>query len=342
MGAWGAFFDAATAGYVWPRRCPDQAESSRGKGAEGMMDEFDLQLFSDAGEEAGATGEDSGAGGPVEKVALDENGEVRVFREEPAAKGEDEGIRGDDGEQACYSPEEVRATDFDKLDPGRILRELLPWYKSMQAGFTRKTQELAAEKRAVREVLEQARGGTQPAAAEAAHKAYVRQVAEAARGQVERYFNEGYDAFNPAHQTAMSLAVQQIYADVARAAGQQEALLGLEAELKGQETNYEAIYEYAKAKVAELQHADYARLQEAFASGDVRTLRTYFEAARRGFYAERQGVRRGERSSSAAPRLEGAGGGAAGGKEPPNFAELGRLKNFDDKLAWLRRHNIKP
>lgn len=309
-----------------------------------MMDEFDLQFFNDAGEEAGATGEDSGAGGPVEKVALDENGEVRVFREEaePAAEGEDEGIRGDSGEQACYSPGEVRATDFDKLDPERIPRELLPWYKSMQAGFTRKTQELAAEKRAVREVLEQARGGAQPAAAEDAHKAYVRQVAEAARGQVERYFNEGYDAFNPAHQTAMALAVQQIYADVARAAGQQEALLGLEAELKGQETNYEAIYEYAKARVAELPHADYARLQEAFASGDVRTLRTYFEAARRGYYAERQGVRRGERSASAAPRLEGAGGGAAGGKEPPNFAELGRLRNFDDKLAWLRRHNIKP
>ncbi|MDT8900850.1 hypothetical protein [Anaeroselena agilis] len=243
---------------------------------EGMMDKFDLQFFNDIGEETGTTAEDSGAGEPVEKVALDENGEVRVFREEaePAAEEEDYGIREDDGEQAYYSSEEVRATDFDKLDPERIPRELLPWYKSMQAGFTRKTQELAAEKRAVREILEQARDGAQPAAPEDAHRAYVRQVAEAAQGQVERYFNEGYDAFNPAHQTAMALAVQQIYADVARVAGQQEAMLGLEAELRGQEANYEAIYEYAKARVAELPHAEYARLQEAFASGDVRALRT--------------------------------------------------------------------
>jgi len=194
----------------------------------------------------------------------------------------------------------------------------------------------------VQEVLEQARGGTPPADTQSAHRAYVQQVADAARGQVEQYFNEGFDAFNPAHQTAMALAVQQIYADAVRTAGQQEALLGLEAELRSQEANYEAIYEYAKARVAELTHAEYVRLQEAFASGDVRTLKTFYEAARRSYYAERQGVRRGERNAPVAPRLEGAGGGAALGKEPPNFAELGRLSSFDDKLAWLRRHNIKP
>jgi hypothetical protein len=82
-------------------------------------------------------------------------------------------------------------------------------------------------------------------------------------------------------------------------------------------------------------------LQEAFASGDVRTLRSFFEGARRDYYAARHGVRRGE-AGLPVPRLESAGGGGSAGKEPLNYAELGRLKNFDDKLAWLRRHNIKP
>jgi hypothetical protein len=167
-------------------------------------------------------------------------------------------------------------------------------------------------------------------------------MTEAARGQVEQYFNEGFDEFNPAHQAAMMLSVQQMFADAAVAAGRQEALLGLEAELKAQEPNYEAIYEYAKAMATELPYREYVQLQEALASGDVRTLRTYYDVARRGFYAERHGVRRGGRSVPNAPRLEGAGGGASLGQGPPNFAELGRLSNFDEKLAWLRRHNIKP
>lgn len=305
---------------------------------------LELQLFNDEGGTAGATGEDSGSAEPVEKVALDKDGQVRIIREEsePATDGEEDGTRGEEGEQARYSPEEVRAMDFSKLDPARIPRELLPWYKSMQAGFTRKTQELAAERRAVQEVLEQARGGTPGSATEDPGRALVQQVTAAARGEVERYFGEGFDEFNPAHQAAMMLTVQQLHTDAVRAAGRREALLGLEAELKAQEPNHEAIYEYAKAKATELPYRDYVRLQEALASGDVGALRAYYEAARRNFYAERHGVRRGERDKPAAPRLEGAGSGASSGREPPNFAELGRLNNFDDKLAWLRRHNIKP
>lgn len=309
-----------------------------------MTSLLDLQLFNEAWAGAGATEEDSGAGGPVEKVALDEEGQVRILgaEAEPADDEEEDGARGDGGEQARYSPEEVRATDFAKLDPERIPKELLPWYKSMQAGFTRKTQELAAERRAVQEALEQATMGTPTAATERPERALVRQVTEAARGQVEQYFNEGFDEFNPAHQAAMTLAVQQMYADAAQAAGRQEALQGLETELRAQEPNYEAVYEYAKATALELPYREYMRLEEALASGDVRALRAYYDLARRGFYAERHGVRRGERLASAAPRLEGAGAGTSMGKEPPNFAELGRLSSFDDKLAWLRRHNIKP
>lgn len=307
-----------------------------------MTEFFDLQLFNDDGE-AGATQGDSGSKGPVEQVALDGAGQVRVLpAEEKAGPGPEGGTRGEGGEQAYYSPDEVRATDFAKLDPGRIPQELMPWYKSMQAGFTRKTQELAAERRAMQEALEQVKGSTPAAGSTGSPQgAYVQEVARAAREQVERYFNQGYDEFDPAHQAAMTLAVQQMYADTAQAAGQQAALVGLEAELRAEEPNYNAVYEYAKARVMELPHREYARLEAAFASGDVRTLRGYYEAARRGFYAERQGVRRGERSGPA-PRLEGAGTGATPGKAPPNYTELGRLESFDDKLAWLRRNNIKP
>jgi len=307
-----------------------------------MIGFLDLQLFNDGGDGDGATVGDSGAVGPAEKVALDGNGQVRIIHEESGtvAGGEEEGTRGDGDEQAFYSPEEIRNTDFGKLDPAKIPQEMLPWYKSMQAGFTRKTQELAAERRAVQEALEQARG-TPAAVAENPDRAFVQQVTDVARGQVEQLFNEEFDEFNPVHQAAMMLTVQQLFAEAAAAAGRKEALLGLEAELKAQEPRYGEIYEFAKARVTELPHREYVRLQEAFASGDVRTLRSFFEGARRDYYAARHGGRRGE-AGLPVPRLESAGGGGSAGKEPLNYAELGRLKNFDDKLAWLRRHNIKP
>lgn len=305
------------------------------------MEYLDLQLFSDGGEETGATAEDSGSDGAVEKVALDENGDVRIFYEEGETEpeGAEVGTRDDEDEQVYYAPEEVRATDFEKLDPARIPQELLPWYKSMQAGFTRKTQELAQQKRAVQEMLEQARGGT-PAMDQESPQGYVQGMVSAAQDQVERLFNQEYDEFNPAHAAAMTL-LQQLYADANQAAGRREVLGGLESELRSQDGNYDEIYDFARAKATELPYRDYVRLQEAFSRGDAGVLRSYYEAARRHYYAEKQGVRTGEKRGQA-PRLEGAGNGAAVGKEPPNFAELGRLKSFDDKLVWLRRHNIKP
>lgn len=308
-----------------------------------MFDTFDLQLFTDEGEGPGATEMDSGGANLVEKVGLDENRDVKIFYEEPetVALGDEYGTPSEKGEQAYYSPEEVRSSDFEKLDPARIPSELLPWYKSMQAGFTRKTQELAQQKKAVQDILEQAKGSTPPPTLENPQRVYVEQMTHAARGQVEQYFGQEFDEFNPSHQAAMTLAVQQMYSDVAQAAGKQENLLSLETDLRTKDANYDAIYEYAKSKVAELPYRDYVKLQKAFTDADVGMLQRFYDVARKSFYAERQGVRTGEQRSSA-PRLEGAGRGVTPEKGSPDFAELGKIKSFDEKLTWLRKHNIKP
>ncbi|MDR3563285.1 MAG: hypothetical protein P4N41_16695 [Negativicutes bacterium] len=311
------------------------------------MDELNLQLFNDGdGEDDGIAEMDSVSPTAVEKIGLDASGDVKIFYEEPAEaapRGMRQGTPPDDGEQACYSPEEVRSADFEKLDPSRIPSELLPWYKSMQAGFTKKTQELAQQRRAVQEVLEQAKGGT-PAVREGqeANQAdQAAQLTQAARGQVEQYFHQKFDEFNPSHQAALTMAVQQIHADVSRAAGRQENLVGLESELRAKDPNFDTIYEFAKSKVTELPYRDYVRLQKAFSEADVGTLKRYYDGARKSFYAGRQSVATGEQRA-AAPRLEGAGSGGHLSKAPPDFGELGKLKSFDDKLAWLRKHNIKP
>lgn len=321
-----------------------------------MLNKFDLQLFSEGGESAefegqttGATPTDSGKEPGAEKVGLNKDGQVRIFREKADPQ---QGGEGTPPEQTQYIPEEVRTTDFEKLDPAKIPPEMLPWYKSMQAGFTRKTQEVARQKQevdeqanAIREWLtEQARRDERtPERAEAANpqKEYMGRIADAAKNQVAQSLGEDFDEFNPAHHAALTFSMQQIYADIAQEAGRQQTLVNLENELRSQGSDYDEVYEYAKAKVADLPYKEYVKLQQAFATGDVRTLKAYYEASRKNFYAEKQGIRTGEQRLSA-PRVEGAGSGDSAPKGAPDFAEFGRLKSFDDKLAWMRKNNIKP
>ena len=59
-------------------------------------------------------------------------------------------------QQQYYTPEEIRELGLEKLDPNRLPPELVPFYKSMQADYTRKTQALAEERKAIERVLDKA------------------------------------------------------------------------------------------------------------------------------------------------------------------------------------------
>ena len=56
--------------------------------------------------------------------------------------------------EGYYTPEEVREIGIEKLDPNRIPEELKPYYKSMQADYTRKTQSVAEQKKELLELAE--------------------------------------------------------------------------------------------------------------------------------------------------------------------------------------------
>jgi len=64
-----------------------------------------------------------------------------------------EAIDGDEPEEEVepYSPEEIQEIGLSKLDPKRIPKELEPYYKAMQADYTRKTQAVAEERRKAEE-----------------------------------------------------------------------------------------------------------------------------------------------------------------------------------------------
>jgi hypothetical protein len=126
-----------------------------------MFTEFDLQLFAEG---AGTTTTDPGTAGAdegAEKVVL-VDGQVKLVRgdklvsdladedpEDDDPAGEEAGQEGGEGKadpdagndtpagEQVYSPEEVRTTDFDKLDPKRLPPEMQEWYRAMQVPITR-------------------------------------------------------------------------------------------------------------------------------------------------------------------------------------------------------------
>ena len=70
-------------------------------------------------------------------------------REEEVKEKDKEDIVQPEGEY--YTKEEIEKIGIDKLDPNKIPPELVPFYKSMQADYTRKTQKLAEERKKLEE-----------------------------------------------------------------------------------------------------------------------------------------------------------------------------------------------
>lgn len=339
-----------------------------------MPEKIDLQLFSEEG--AGTTDQDPGN----EQVAL-VDGEVRLVRggklvsetgrEDDAGEGEERESEladpdaGEDkgtpqGEQASYTPEEIRTTDFEKLDPNRLPPEMAPWYKSMQAGFTRKMQELSEVMKAVQGLPAEARA-KEEAPRITAEEFYARQHTFV-RGVVARDF--GVDpATLPASVNNWPQTMQDAYhdkrAELRRVAEaelkRQRAEADREAAFKATANAFEAEFRSfdpeayvdleAKLRGGELPQKEVNTIREAIARGDKKTVADIFEKHRTAFHAGKNGIKTGEKQGNKgpAPRLENPGnGGQQEGKGQPDYAELGRLTNFEDKIAWLRKHNIKP
>lgn len=103
-----------------------------------------------------------------------------------------------------YTPEEITSTGIDKLDPARLPEELKPYYKSMLADYTRKTQAIAEQKKQAEQV--------QQPQIEQKQKAIDRILQERAQdiAHVEAILNEGntgekilYDEWDDGHRYIM-------------------------------------------------------------------------------------------------------------------------------------------
>ena len=257
-----------------------------------------------------------------------------------------------------YTPEEIQEIGIDKLDPNRIPPELLPWYKSMQADYTRKTQALAEERRVLEKVLDKALSHPELAKqfmsdpeliaavqnhpelagklqavsqmAQPEQQNPIKSIAEQARKLVEQQFGEEFDEFNPEHMAAFNIAVQQIQAQVQREQAFQQRIT----QLKASEPHFEEIDRYAEQKLSQMPYSEAVKIINALQNGDFETVANFWEQCRKEWYSQRLQQQQPQQAPQPT-QVEPAGQGRVDSKPKLNPKELAYMSP-DEQIEFLK------
>ena len=241
---------------------------------------------------------------PAGSIGLTPDGQVVLPGEQPGQAAP--------AAQAPYTPEEVASLGIEKLDPNRIPPELLPFYKSMQADYVRKTQQLAEMRR-----MMETPAAPQAPQPQAQPGDIADRVCEATVQRACDLMGIGRDAFDEydgKHITFLTMAGQQLMAEATRqkemqtqAATRQQDYNGLLAKYQQTEPNYEAISAYVDEWLAERPFKEYQGIMETLRSGSMADIETkVIQEVRKAWYAR-----------NGAPQTQTPGG-------TPPFVEAGR------------------
>ena len=297
--------------------------------------------------------------------------ETEAQPQEPEFKLTDEGIEGDfsdwglseegeqpteetqespqeEQEQKYYTAEEMKELGIDKLDPNKIPPELIPFYKSMQADYTRKTQALAQERKLIENLLDNALSN--PAVAqqlmndpqfiqtaqqhpELAQKLQavsqmtqpqnpIDIITEQAKQYVEQQLGEEFDELNPKHIVALNLATQELL----QAQQKQMTIQQKLAELQASEPHFAEIDALAEQKLMQMPYAEAVKIQTALQNGDMDTVLNFWNEVRKEYYnSTLNNQQQAQTSNPEPPKVEGAGQGNVETKPAVDVSELGYL-----------------
>ncbi|RMD45743.1 MAG: hypothetical protein D6831_02970 [Aquificota bacterium] len=293
-----------------------------------------------------------------------------IAPQEPEFKLTDEGIEGDfsdwglseegeqpeekaenpqeEQEQKYYTKEEMEQLGLEKLDPNKIPPELVPFYKSMQADYTRKTQALAQERKLIENLLDNALSN--PAIAqqlmndpnfiqtaqqhpELAQKLQavsqmtqpqnpIDVITEQAKQFVEQQLGEEFDELNPKHIVALNLATQELLQSQQRQMIIQQKL----AEIQSSEPHFAEIDRMAEEKLMQMPYAEAMKIQQALQNGDMDTVLNFWNEVRKEFYNSRLNNQSGQpQNAPEPPKVEGAGQGNVETKQNIDVSQIGNL-----------------
>ena len=260
---------------------------------------FDLQRFNDEDEvgdnaeqlESGDSAEESGQPKPDfilkdgrivflhddEDDDETEEDDGEPGEEDDEGKKEPEGTPAKEQAESKYTPSEIRELDFEDLDPKKIPEEMLPWYRSMQSGFTRKMQQLSEKEKALKPSEEQppAEEGTPDL------KAHISGLANLAKFQASQMLNidpADFDRMDDDHEAAYQIALMKINKAVDANIEKESALVRYDAEMAEENPDYYKIKQWAKEEyIDEMPFKDRVGFEKAIKEADVKALnKKYF------------------------------------------------------------------
>lgn len=214
--------------------------------------------------------------------------------EEDEQPTEDDETGTDEAELPKYT---VKVNGEEKEVP---LDELLAGYLR-QSDYTRKTQELAEQRKA----LSQPAVPQKTEVSTPAQSGNLNEIAkQIASRQLGLESPDELSELNFDHITAVVEAKQALINQQTAVASRQNAILGMEQELRAEDPAYDDILAKSQGTIENLPHKEFVKLQRAYESGDTNYLRDFYKEQRKAYYAEK--VKSSVVPKKAVPKVEPA------------------------------------
>lgn len=220
---------------------------------------------------------------------------------------DDGGPDSDEPEQPPEQPSEppkpqTFTVKVDGVDRQVTLEELQRGYM-MQADYTKKTQALANERRALEQKYNQQQNPQQgqpaqqqkPVRPQVDPKAYYKTLSDYAINQVQRNLGEDFDEYNPVHQAALADEISTIKAQMYERNAKQQELQQVYNKY-AQDPNIKEIDTYAAQRLNQLPYGAAVKIQKALRENDARVIDAYMAAVRDEYYRNRGYIPASERT----------------------------------------------
>ena len=243
-----------------------------------------------------------------------------------------------------YTTKEIEDIGIDKLDPNRLPKDLVPFYRSLQADYTRKTQALAEQRKKL-PVPEETpppvqQFQPQPEQAPVSEQSYMEWFGGAAKDVACRMLGiqpDKFDEFNPQHIVGLNLATTRLNEEIQRQAQQRQALetrkqqySEMLEEVRSGEPHFAEIDAWGRTYVESLPYTEYSRVMKTFASGDMAAIKTELLKIRKAWY-DRQ------TATQTPPVLESAGSDQTPPRKRVPLDRLGSMSE-DEQATWIAQH----
>ena len=273
---------------------------------------------------------------PQSEYSLTEDGEI-VIREPEAKQPE----LPEAPKPEYYTPEEIKDIGIEKLDPNKIPPELVPFYKSMQADYTRKTQAVREREKELETLRSQPQAPVQPEQPQMTEQQARDLFFEAAKERAAALLGikvEDFDEYDARHMSYLTVASQELYGIAQKEAERRTALTEkkrrydeLLGKLREEEPHYDEINAWASVYLEQLPYKEYSKYMRTFNEGTIEEIGEAIQQIRKAWYREKQGTR----PKETPPKVET---GSTAEEIPPkrmttaNFARM----SDEEKADFLR------